>query len=423
MLLLTSHPAAAFTGSYTARRRPVLLASPLDMETYVLRFPRRRDPPAGIRDEIRSRYPGDLSRADYDIKMITREHDENGLPCVRAAVFVTGAETAARYREKRDPVIPGAALLTAACNALFPKKAGPSRALVLLVSDAYLEAAVFEDRLMKDHLAFNRKTVDPPLGLLDELCAPLLAASRVDAPGTDTAPDLSGAPAVLSEPGAPAGYGEPAVPGASTGSIPAAIILDGVTENDTCVAVLARHFTGCRIVPIGDFAGKINAKRERIFRTRRRLPAWGLLLFSALLAVCSLLPFLRSSITRMERTGADLARTLDEAARRRETAAELTGAIRLLEAPDSAEIAAAGQHTSAYGIIAELYRRLPGCRIRSLNIRDDRFTLEAEGRDSLGALASLENSRLFAGVTLHQTTPEPGLGEVFSLSGSIRHGE
>ncbi len=72
-----------------------------------------------------------------------------------------------------------------------------------------------------------------------------------------------------------------------------------------------------------------------------------------------------------------------------------------------------------YLVISEITKNIHGSWIKSLIIRDDGFQLEAEGADALAVLSSLRTSTVFTDVSLHQATPSPIRGELFSISGII----
>jgi hypothetical protein len=383
-MLLTFNPAIA--DSLRKKQNRFVLASPLDISVFLVDLPRRGFSANTLNTVvpalIKSRCPLSLSEGEWEVKIFGRNRNAT----FRAAVFMARLKTALRYRQEHDPVIPGTAVLSAAFGALFPKavpqksgaKPAVNSALLILVSPSYLEAAFFEDRLIKEHLAINRKTASP-IALLKSLCP--------------------------------------------VQEIPAAIILNGIEAEDEYISDMARHFSECRIAPMSDYSGGVNIKKERIFGTPKK-PGAGLLFLPALLAAVLLLSVMRGSLTRLENIQADLARSAAEETKRRERGETLALEIYRLESAEG-QAADSEAQTGAYGVIAELYRRLYEggrlrCGIRSLTIRDDRFSMEAEGQDSLGVLASLENSPLFSNVTLHQTRQEAGAGEVFSLSGSIR---
>ncbi|MDR1910120.1 MAG: hypothetical protein LBQ35_09440, partial [Spirochaetaceae bacterium] len=210
----------------------------------------------------------------------------------------------------------------------------------------------------------------------------------------------------------------------------AAVVLDG--ETDRRAEALAARFKGCSVLSINKCYRAVRVRRDRIFGAAPGGPAGSSalpFLAAALLAV--LFPVLRVSAGRLEAVEAALLEAAREEARRGERAEALAAEIKSLEVPetgsrpgaDSAAPAGAPGNAGVYGIIAGLCRVLPDCRIRSLSIRGGRFSLEAEGQDSLAAAAALADSPLFSGITLSGTSPAEGRGEVFTLSGALRHGE
>lgn len=101
-----------------------------------------------------------------------------------------------------------------------------------------------------------------------------------------------------------------------------------------------------------------------------------------------------------------------------ERAEALRGQIERIER----ELGTAGRLSpDPYSVIAELNARLKGSWLRSLTIRDGSFQIEAEGGDALAVLATLRASPLFANVSLKQAVPSESRGELFSITGEVRH--
>ncbi|MDR1909641.1 MAG: hypothetical protein LBQ35_06990, partial [Spirochaetaceae bacterium] len=217
MLLFAPHPAAFPAGGKHRPGQSVSPGSPgqarlsrllpPDVELYLLRLPGRRIRENDVRRELASRYPG--GSVDFDVKILARERDEKRQPWLRAAVFAARPEAAALYRRDRRPLIPGAALLSAAFRIRFPGKAGLRPALIILLSGGRLEAALFERGIMEAHLALNRQ-----------------------------GPEEDGAlPTLLEEFASRAGDG-----------LEAAVVLDG--ETDRRAEALAARFKGCSVLSI-----------------------------------------------------------------------------------------------------------------------------------------------------------------------------
>jgi hypothetical protein len=74
---------------------------------------------------------------------------------------------------------------------------------------------------------------------------------------------------------------------------------------------------------------------------------------------------------------------------------------------------------NSYEIISQIRNCLSGTWIKSLVIQDRNFTIEAEGTDSIGALQSLQASGYFSGLTVHHAQPSNNSGEQFTISGRV----
>ncbi|GHV89304.1 hypothetical protein AGMMS50267_16640 [Spirochaetia bacterium] len=382
--------------------RPAVMVSPLDIQTYILEIPplnqRRRD--EAIRLQLRTRYPGDAAFAEIDYFLFTKQRNKhNGSRCFQAVVFLADSLTAAEYRDRQTPLIPGIALMMAALEKFSPDTredsdtAGINRTgesgsaakhtLVMIITPDWIEAAGFENREVTGHAAAKRTGVHLPLPLLEILC-----------------------------------------PGQDSSHTPALIILKDVPATDSLVSAAGERFTENRIIDMGDILPEVNIKKSAIFKHRdkqqqsssKRIAA-ALIILQAL----SLLLALHILAVKAEEYHTALERTYREQTQYKREAEKLLAEIAQLENREVPTNTEAPGTADPYVLIAEIRSRLPDVLVSSIVIQGERFNFEAEGADSIQSLDALRKSSRFFDITLHQTTPSKRGGEQFSISGSIRH--
>jgi hypothetical protein len=109
---------------------PVVMVSPLDIQTYILRLPalnhKRRE--EAIRLQLRTLYPGDTSSAEIDYFLAAGQHDQGSTR--RVVVFLADKIASAEYRDKKTHLIPGIALMMVAVKKFPPEtnKESPEQA-------------------------------------------------------------------------------------------------------------------------------------------------------------------------------------------------------------------------------------------------------------------------------------------------------
>jgi hypothetical protein len=230
----------------------------------------------------------------------------------------------------------------------------------------------------------------------------------------------------------------PALPGES-GPLPALIIPWETGGEGPYVEALEKDCREHRVVPLGDLLPDLNVKKAAIFKpqgkTGRQSRAASITSKTSATSIISILSItgllLLNSISVMlslrilsEKAGANLAELEGmhrEMVRYQPEAESLLREIGELREREAAP--AAPEKQNPYTIIAEIQSRLAGAWVRSFSLQEDRFSLDAEGADSLRVLENLRDSPYLSDIVLHQAAPSALRGELFSISGGVRHGK
>ncbi|MDR1352080.1 MAG: hypothetical protein LBK05_02265 [Treponema sp.] len=381
LLVNNAVPLAGPGPAVTARNKPVVLLSPLEVQTDILRLPplSRKQREKAVRRELRSRYPGNADTACVEYFPLPRNRKTADRTRPLAA-FTAGPETGLRFREKQGPVIPGLAFLLAG-----RRYAGKDSDLALLLTPEWVEAASFTGGEIEDYSAAGRKSAGPPPEFLESLCPK---------PETETKERQM------------------------------TIILKDTDESDDYVQSLMRRFTDHRIIGIGDLYDKINTRKYAVFRQKNtKAPFLNKKAAAFLLALYGIFLFLSLEIVtaKAENSAALLKQSYDERKACHDESERLLAEIEALENPGPVPAPGQGntEFPDPYVVIAEIYSRIRGARFHSIIIQGERFSFEAEAEDALGLLRELEQSPFFTGIVLHQTAPLSTDSELFSISGKI----
>jgi hypothetical protein len=382
LLVNNAVPLARPVPAVMTRNKAVVLLSPLEVQTDILRLPpmfrKRRE--KTVRRELRSRYPGNADTACVEFFPLPRNRKKTADRTRPLAAFTTGPETGLRFREKQGPVIPGLAFLLAGC-----RYAGKNSDLALLLTPEWIEAASFTGGEIADYLAAGRKSAGPPSEFLESLC-----------PKTET----------------------------ETNDRQITIILKDTDESDDYLQSIKRRFTDHRIIGIGDLYDKINIRKYAVFRRKNtKAPFLNKKAAAFFLALYGIFLFLSLEIVtaKAENSAVLLKQNYDKRKAYHDENERLLAEIEALENPGSAT--ASGQDNAEfpdpYAVIAEIHSRIRGARFHSIIIQGERFSFEAEAGDALGLLRELEQSPFFTGIVLHQTASLSADSELFSISGKI----
>jgi hypothetical protein len=400
--------------------RPVVMVSPLDIQTYILQIPvlnqKRRE--ETIRLQLRSHYPGDAASAEIDYFLFAKQKDESSVSCHRAVVFLKehSAEacfptrsldlsspsdklTGAESRNKEIPLIPGIAVMLAAIDKLGHETIKGSNtagmnhtgnsetavkyAIIMIVTPDWIEAAGFENGEVTGHAAVKRTAVYLPSPLFEAVCPEQ---------------DLS--------------------------KISALIILKDIPAADSYVSAICGQFKESKVINIGDIIQEINIKRSAIFKyhdKQREVNSKRIIKSMIILQALSLLITLCVLTARAEDYRAALEQTYRAQTRYHEEADKLLAEIAELENRKAPPNEGTPRFPNPYSLISEIRTRLPDVLVHSIVIQEDRFNFEAEGADSIRSLNALRASGYFSSLILHQTIPSKRGGEQFSISGSIRN--
>lgn len=204
----------------------------------------------------------------------------------------------------------------------------------------------------------------------------------------------------------------------------AVLVADDASSDISALSVLGPESgaSSFRVMPLAGVLHRIRRSRAVAFpirpriRRARRFALAALAGIDALLAAALLCRYaaalgaeeavLRDRCLQMQRRNGTALRLVEEAAAKEEKYRSLV----------------AGETPDTYAVIAGIAVRLgEGTRILSLVVKDGVFRMEAEGRDALATLALLEGSGDLQGLELHQSVPEKGGMERFSISGSYGH--
>jgi hypothetical protein len=375
------------TVSLNSREFPggrALLALPPDLQVYILEVPmlkpRRRD--AVIRSQLRSRCPCDPDSAaiDYTLGRIRREGKHS---CQRVAVYAMESAVHAAYRAANKLIIPGTAVLETGYRRIPVRETRDKPALVLFLSPCRLEAARFEGGEMTRHISAEITA--------NTLCLSLIAGLYSETEIVD---------------------------------MPVLTIIQGA-ENDPAPTVKLRQTSvRDRFIALEDLIPAINVKKSAIFRPERkkeqRRTAMALALLFLLAGGGMLLGSLKNLSAKAETNLEALRKARTELTQYESEAERLIREIAAFKTADAA--AAAFRDTGPYALLSEIHSRLSGAWVLSLVIEEERFSLEAEGTDSIAVVQGLGESGVFYNVALGQASPSAERGERFTITGRIRHG-
>jgi hypothetical protein len=363
------------------------LASPLETPVYILELHTTKDRliEGEIRDQLKALYPGTPENTVVDYKICHRKKGIGARGPNHAAVFVSPASAYETYRNLRRPLIPGIALMEKALGSLG-KVLGEGTALAVLITPEWIEAAFFEGAEIRRH----RSRPLEADGLSDAFIAEFLPPNK------------------------------------ST-EIPALLITVNAPEEPYLKAEKALAQLCSRVVPLDitnitikeklSSLGIFNDARGRSQKRRRR----GIGALAALNCVSLLLSLHMVSAKTAEELSA--MQVYRQERREKQDAAERLEKeiVELLSRNAGTDPESRGD---PYGIIAQIQHCIAGGWIKSLTIQDRKFSLEAEGADSIGTLHALQESGHFSGLTLHQASSSSIAGEQFAISGkAVGHGE
>ncbi len=357
------------------RMETTLIASPLETHAYVIDLPPlKKGMIAGaLRFKLRALHPGnpDKARIDY--------HPNGGKPQSFIA-FVSETSVMARYLASGLPVAAPVSVLS-----VFAGKRGGA-SIAFFWTNRWIEAVRFEDRgiasieavpVEGDHeTAFLRLRSSFPGGM------PLESVPSMAIRSSGIGPEASSIERLLAGAGATA----PALIDIDTVPLPARKNIFGLYERKekkslsllaaAALVLLAANFCAVpwTIDRIADMRSKESALRKTIYERKEKR-------FASVESK-------RKELQELEREYAGYR---------------------------------AKRPVDAYGVLSEVCGRLgPDSWVKSLVLRKDAFSLEAEGVDAVQAFADLERSPLLRNIKLHQAQPSAIRGESFSLSGTIR---
>jgi hypothetical protein len=377
-----------------------ILVSPRNVPAFLIRIPRLREKhrEGAIRFRLRSLYPGDAAGAELDYMLLP---GASPAPDQGVLVFARDKAAAEKYRHPRKALVPGIALMILALKKYRPgkddrksddgkgdsktddkatDKVDGSAVLVMFITPGWIEAARFEGRELRGYIAVEKAGAAPPFF-----------------------------PAALSAPG-------------ESGPPPTLLILWEAGGEEPYVEALGKACGEHRVIPLGDLLPDLNVKRAAIFKPRgkpgRRSGAATVLLLlnsiSVLFSLRMLTGKAEANLAKLEGMHREMVRYQPEA----------TAILREIgELRERAAVAAVPEKQDTYALIAEIQSRLAGAWVRSFSLQKDRFSLDAEGADSLGVLEGLRGSPYLYDIVLHQAAPSSLRGESFSISGSVRHGK
>jgi cell division protein FtsB len=375
------------TVSLNVRELPgnkALLALPPDLQVYILEVPalkpKHRD--AAIRSQLRSHCPGDPDSAalDYAPGRIRRDGEHS---CQRVAVYAMDSAVHAAYQAANKVIIPGTAILETGYRRIPARETRNAAALVLFLSSDRFEAARFEDGEITRHISAEITANTLPYSLIASLYS---EAEIVD--------------------------------------MPVLTIIQG-EEDDPIPTVKLREMSAQdRFIALEDLIPAINVRKSAIFKpkrnTERRRTAMALTLLFLLAGNATLLGSLKALSAKAETQLEGLQKAWAEMTQYKPEAEKLTREIAEFKTADAAALAF--RDTDPYVLLGEIHSRLSGAWIRSLVIEETRFSLEAEGTDSIAIVQGLGQSGFFYNVTLSQASPSAIQGERFTITGRIKHG-
>jgi hypothetical protein len=363
------------------------LISPLEIPVYILELPAIKETliEGEIGKQLKALYPGSPENTVMDYKIYRPGNrnrnarvsaaEEPGLQT--AAVFVCSRPGYEIYKNLKRPLIPGIALMAEGM-----RKFGEGTLLTLLCTPQWIEAAFFENRVIRRYGSCPTGSGGPE-GLPLTLIAPFL-----------TGPEPRDIPALFIT----AGSGE---------------------EQNVKIKKLLNQFLNRVIdIDIGEIIIKEKVKNLGIFndnktrsliRSRRSIKA-----LTALNCV-SLLLSLHLVSAEIKLGHSRLEKYYHEQSRRQDKAEGLEMEIKELLSRQTRENQDRGYNS--YEIISQIRNCLSGAWIKSLVIQDENFSIEAEGTDSIEVLQSLQASGYFDGLTIHQAQPSKSSGEQFTISG------
>ncbi|GHU58447.1 hypothetical protein FACS189444_2120 [Spirochaetia bacterium] len=357
------------------RNGQALLASPMDIQVYVLSIPmlKRKNHEELIREQIKNLYPGDIDTIllDYTLPPIPCSAHSGTTAAVTA--FGVAPELLASYRALRKPVIPGIRIMAQAAGNSTEQSESK---LVILFNAGCVEIARFEDNAAARYIASRLENEGENIPFLSRFYSE---------------EERNTLPVLYIYPSSHAQFCE-----------------GYITE-------LSKIFHHLSPIDLTEAAAGINLRKAAIFnnqkeRTRKahRVIISALILLNFALVVF----FIHSASDTVKATLTNLKATYMEQSANTKEAAEL-----------KKEIATFDQipQITMYRIFSEFCASLHGAWINTMTIRSDGFILEAEGADSIEVLLSLQQTGYFSGLVLHQASPSKIRGEQFSISGSINH--
>jgi hypothetical protein len=390
------------TGPFQDNFRPVsgeelpggkaLALSAPDLHVHVLAIPPvsggRRD--EEIKSQLLSRYPGDLedTAVCYTLGRIRRDKES---PYRTAAVFLMDSKTLAAYRAAGKTIIPLLAVLEAGFRGMKGQAGRGKPVLIVFLSKIRLEAARFEDGELRGYVTFGihaGETAEEVLSL------PLVHTLYEDTEAND---------------------------------MPVLLISreDDTAEEDSKTKKLRDVFPNCGIIAFDKLIPAINIKKSSIFGASAKKPE-GFRSFIILLLLASLFllfGIFRNFGARARHELQILESVKTEKLRNKSEAEKILEEIAAHEKIKEKDAASNGDEAGIYTVIEEIHACLAGAWVRSLNIDEDRFSLEAEGADSVTVLQGLEKAGCFYNAVLHQAFPSAFRGERFSISGRIHRGK
>lgn len=367
--------------------RAVLLSSP-DLHIYTVEIPPvnggRRD--AEVSAQLKSRYPGNLDTAAvcYTLGRVRRDKKQ---PYRRATVFLMDREALAAYRETGKPLVPNLAVLEAVFRGMGRRETRGKSVLVVFINKTRIEAACFKDRELKEYISARIKSGESA----DEVPAfPLLRTLCGDSE--------SGGMAVLLIPWE-----------------------TNTADKEPGTEKLLEMFPNGKIISFDKAIRKLNIKKASVFGRTAKKP----LRFIAALLLPAACFFLLSAFRSFGVSAGKELKILEaqksEYLRNKEETERLLSEIAERKSLIEKNAVRAGSGLEVYAVIGEIHSRLAGAWVRSLSIDGDRFTLEAEGADSIVVLRGLEQAGCFHNLALHQAFPSEQRGERFTISGRIYH--
>jgi hypothetical protein len=369
--------------------RAVLLSSP-DLHVYTVEIPPvnggRRD--AEISARLKSRYPGNLDAAAvcYTLGRVRRDKEQ---PYRRATVFLMDKETLTAYRETGKLLVPSLAVLEAAFRGMERRETRGKPVLVVFINKTCMEAACFEDRELKEYICARIKSGEnadevPAFSLLRTLCG-------------DSQSDGMAVLLIFRE--------------------------TNKADKDPGTEKLLEMFPKSKIISFDKTLGKLNTKKASVFGKAAKKP----IRFLAALLLPAACFFLLSAFRSFGVSAGNELKILEvqkaEYLRNKEETERLLNEIAEQKSLIEMNAVRTGGGIEVYAVIGEIHSRLAGAWVRSLAVDGDRFTLEAEGADSIVVLRGLEQAGCFYNLALHQALPSESRGEQFTISGRIYHGK